>query len=207
MTNVINEKEIKIGNAIIIAREENGIVSVDIKSEDAVVRVNDDIVWSVGNEKEEFKYIPKNMHSLIIKSGDYLEYQKKEKQTVADVSFDGEMITFYIPVNQNEVINGRFDLITSVELLNDEIDCVLEDEEAKFMKQKVKEKFDKVKKEIEKNGYKMIYSHDMSEWLYAWWDMTFKAKDFDEEKVRSIMKEVREFNEFLIELRDKMKLN
>jgi len=196
-TKDLKQTSIKVGNTTVEAVEVNGVVTIQINSlkEDAVVLMNDTMIWSVGNEKEEFKYIPQSIHQFLLASGmDHIEYREKDKLTVVDVYVHGESLTFYFPVNQKKPIKARFDLITSVEDVKDYLYDGKDDE--KYL-QELTVKFESLKSLVSSKGYKLSFSHAMGDFVYGWWDIVFDTVDFDEEKIKEIMKLVVDFNKFV----------
>lgn len=203
MTNQV----IEAGNTKVDIVEENGIVTVRIHSEDAVVYMNDDLIWSVGNEKKEFKYIPKQFHDFILNNGvDHMEYMEKAKETSVDVYIDGESLTLYFPVNQKKEINARFNFITSVEEVKEYLLELHEEEKVKETLDELTKRFEAIRVLVESKGYKLGFSHAMGEWAYAWWDIVFQSADWNEESVKEIMKEVTEFNRFTNQIRDEFNI-
>lgn len=196
---------IQLGNTVVEAVEENGVVTVRIQSQDAVVFMNEEMIWSIGNDRKEFKYVPQNMHNFLLKSGmDHIEYDEKTKVTVADVYVDGEQLSFYFPVNKKKDIHARFDFITSVEELKDYLLDIMSEEEAQPHIEEIQERFTQFKEFVDSKGCKLVFSHAMNEWAYAWWDIVFLPSEWNEENVVAIMKEVNAFNQFINKMRDKL---
>jgi hypothetical protein len=198
-------KNIQLGNTVVEAVEENGVVTVRIQSQDAVVYVNEDMVWSIGNDREEFKYVPHVFHDFLLKSGlDHIKYDEKEKETTADVYVDGEQLSFYFPTNKNKHIHSRFDLITSVEEVKDFLSELEDAEKTKPFEEELVKRFNAFKEFVASKGYKLAFSHAMNEWAYAWWDIVFLQSEWNEEEVVAIMKEANEFNDFIRKMRDEL---
>lgn len=198
---------VQAGNTQVEVVEENGIVTVRIQSDDAVVYMNNDLIWSIGNEKEEFKYVPHNLHSFLLDSGmDFIKYEKETKITSADIYIDGEQLTLYIPVNQKKQIHARFDLINSVKEVKEYLDECDDEDTTKPFEEELVARFEEIKQLIASKRYKMVFSHSMNEWAFGWWDIVFSAQEFNQENVVAIMKKVNEFNQFIHRMRDTLKL-
>lgn len=201
------KQEFNAGNTKIEVVEENGIVSIRIQSADAVVYMNDDMIWSIGNDREEFKYVSPIFHQFFLNSGmDHIEYDEKTKQTVADVYVDGEQLTFYLPVNKKKHIHARFDLITSVEEVKDYLSELEDEEKTKPFEEELNKRFNAFKEFVASKGYKLAFSHAMNEWAYAWWDLVFLPSEWNEESVVAIMKEANGFNQFINKMRDSLNI-
>jgi transcriptional regulator with PAS, ATPase and Fis domain len=200
----ITQKELVVGNTKVLVTEENGVVKVHLDSEDAVVYMNNEIIWSTGNEKEEFKYIPQQLHKFILDTGsDYIEYSPQHKETVVDVYPGGQTLTMYIPQNKRKQIQGRVDFIRSVEDVVNYLKDVEDEKNVSETINELKVRFDETIKFIESKGYKFEFSHAVDEWAYAWWDIIFSATSFNEESIREIMEKLKEFDKFINDIRDK----
>lgn len=149
--------------------EENGIVNVNILTENASVKVNNVSIWEMFVEKE-YKDIPPAYRSFIKKTKDYIE--TNEKNISVDCYLEGARTqgTFYFPLNQIEPVQVRFDYVDSLEDLHSTLLDYTEESVADEVKKEMAVIDAKLREAIEKNGFKWKYSHSMEEYMYGWWE-------------------------------------
>ncbi|MFS0657403.1 hypothetical protein AB1L07_02095 [Niallia alba] len=199
----MKNKQIEIEDTRIEIIEDNSIVSIKINSNDAIVYMNDDIIWSVGNEKEEFKNIPKKLRDFILNSGsDFMEYDEKKKIISVDTYVNGEQLSLYIPKNYNKHLHCRFNFITSVDDVVSYAIDILEENEVKVIESELKQRMEAFENLVDSKGYKTGLSHGMDEWAYAWWDIILKPSSWDDESIKEIMNEVVSFNQYINRIRE-----
>lgn len=192
------------GDTTVELIEENGVVQVKIYTEDGVVYLNDELIYSVGNDVEEFKYIPQRFHKFILDSKmDYIEHDPKEKITTVDCHPNDEPLTFYFPMNKKAQIVARIDFITSVSDIATEYGVSKNEEEFHKDLELLEKMFQDVIDTVKLKGYDFKYSHAVGDWVYAWWDVIFPMDKFDENKIMEIMEKIKSFNSRLRQIKDK----
>jgi hypothetical protein len=197
----MEKQTIELNGTTLNVQEENGIVTIHINSKDAVVYMNNELMWSIGNEKEEYKRIPRTYHDYLIKHSYSMEVDQKGQKTIADVA-NGEDIMFLFPFNRKLDVHARFGFITSVE----EVRMYLEERDIEGEAEVIAEKFNHLKKFIEDKGYQFIYSHAADDWAWGWWDVVVDPGEWNESIFSKIIKEISRFKKNLYDMMEKYNL-
>ena len=162
-------KTLELNGTTVIMYVKDGITKVEIKTEDADIKVNDSTIWS-HYAAPEYAKIPPVLRPLVEKYETYLEVKESDAITVADLNhpeiFDG--MSFYLPFNMKDEMVARFDYFESIEEVIKELsDEGLSDKEL----ENVKEQLTAIEQEIitlaKQSNYKLCYSHSMGVNSYA----------------------------------------
>lgn len=199
------EKTIEFGGSTITLKEGNMGVIVEIKTEDATVFVNDNLVWAVYDD-EKFKFIPPIFRKFIQKYEDYnINRNDEDNLTTTDVYIGKESIMFIFPDNLSRSIYARIDFVDMDELIDDFINNskAINDKEAKKLENMFRSKVDKINEIVEKYNWKFVPSHSCGEMFYSWWDIVLGLSNWNEEGFLEAIKEIESFNEAIREFMDK----
>lgn len=203
----MKKKTVTIGDTTLHVTEENGVVTVHIDSEDVVVNMKGNVIWSVGNDKEEFKAIPTVMHAFFVEQGYYhLDTDPKTEMTTLETHVAGEEIAFYFEKNKKKPIIARVNFITTREEVMSLIqNWETENHQALLAdKEGFDERLNLVNKAVKDAGYEFHFSHATDEWAYGWWDMAFDSTDWSEPKFLQVIKAVSFFNSYVRALHEKL---
>lgn len=190
------EKEIKYGDTIIRLKEGEKGVLVELETESATILVNGNIVWDKYEEKE-YKYIPPIIRKFIIDNNAYdFERKEGEKETLVDLDTEGESVMFIFKDNLSKYIRARIDLVDLEIFISNYIynHEDINDVKAKELENMFRNKFNQLKNTAKKYKYDLEYSHSCGEECYAWWDIKFLVKNWNEEGFIEVIKKVSAFN-------------
>lgn len=192
-------KTLELNGTKVELTEENGIVKVNVLTENASVKVNNVSVWEMFSE-EEYKNIPPAYRSFIKKTKDYIE--SNEKGVSVDCYIDDARTqgTFYFPLNQVEPVLVRFDYVDSLEDLHSTLLDYTEQVIADEVKEMMSVIDTKLREAIEKKGFKWKYSHSMEEYMYGWWDIVIEPGKWNEEGFIECWKIIEDFNKRIREI-------
>lgn len=193
----LNGTEVKV-------EEVNGKTIVSIQTSDADVHINEQCIWSK-YDKPEYKDVPVILRNFIHERNDFLK--SEEAHVVADLWEKDSTVcsTFYIPKNKRDKIVARLDLITSVDDLEHEYlrnRSEIDNKTANHLTEEFRELFKNIKKAVSDAGYHLSYSHASGDFHDAWWDVSFRLEDWNEDRFRHIWNEFKAFDKRLNEVMD-----
>lgn len=190
------EKEIKYGDTIIKLKEGEKGVLVELETESATILVNGNVVWDK-YEKKEYKYIPPTIRKFIMDNNAYdFERKEEEKETLVDLDIEGESVMFIFEDNLSKYIRARIDIVDLEIFISDYIHNHedIDDKKAKEFENMFRDKFSQLINIAKKYKFDLEYSHSCREACYAWWDIKFLVKNWNEEGFIEVIKEVSAFN-------------
>ena len=190
------EKEIKYGDTVIKLKEGEKGVLVELETESATILVNGNVVWDK-YEKKEYKYIPPTIRKFIMDNNAYdFERKEEEKETLVDLDIEGESVMFIFEDNLSKYIRARIDLVDLEIFISDYIynHEDINDEKAKEFENMFRDNYSQLINIARKYKFDLEYSHSCGEACYAWWDIKFLVKNWNEEGFIEVIKKVSAFN-------------
>lgn len=183
--NTANFKTKLEGTEILSYISETGKVVVDIKTDNAVVLVNNAAVSGTFG-KDAFNLIPNFLRKFIGENQEAVSFEDKAKDSTFAVVKAEEVkyparFTFledHTPEKYKAQLEWVVDNDEIYELLSERLGGVMLEE----VNSEIKEVQEQVKEFIESNGFGWEQSSKMAFPFFAWWNITFTAETWNEEK-------------------------
>lgn len=170
---------------------------VNIKTENADIYINEVLVWS-RYENKELAYIPETMRNIIADNNCFMEV--KNDVVTVDMCVNEASIEMYIPINARKLITARFDLIDSIDELEDDYirnTKNIDGKTADALMGEIKSMWKELEDTIKSYDYKFAYSHSMNDSCGGWWDIIFKRQNWNEDNFKNICTLVTKFNKYI----------
>ena len=198
--------KIELNGTVVELTETNGIVKVDVSTENANVVVNNSLLWATF-DKEEYVYIPEYMRQFIKDANP--EMGKESEYVYADC-YNSEIkpcASFYFKLQQNKPVHVRFDYVESIEGFKEYLeDNSLEVKQVKEVYKQISNLNEKLQNALKKYNFKWEYSHSQNEHMYAWWDIVITEGNWNEQGFMECWAIIGEVNVALSKAIDKYNL-
>lgn len=199
------KKEITLnGTTVKIEESKEKMTSIHIETEDADIYVNGVLVWQKF-DKPEYAKIPPVFRGFVQERNDFIKEEDGKVITDLWMKDFKTCATFYFPKNLRSPIVARLDLVTSLEELESDYirnNSDIDDETADKLVAEFKTLWNNIEEAVKSAGWKLAYSHDMGDKCWAWWDVIFKLKDWNQESFMVVWKAFSDFNKRLNEVFD-----
>lgn len=176
------------------------------------IELNNELIYSATYEDPNYKYIPLTMRDFIkSKTIESMEYDPIEKRLAVDfdvsTNSDYESVSIYFPLDQSKEIKARLDGIMPLHLLSDFIDGRFPQKEKRAeIKAHLASHWDSMVAEIKTLGFQLAFSHSANWGVDGWHDISFYAKDWNQENFTKAITSWNTFNQWFKNENRKLKL-
>lgn len=185
------------------------MTSVHITTEDADIYVNGVLIWQKFDDPE-YANVPPVLRNFVKEHANYIKTDGKSGEVTTDLYTKGFKTgaTLYIPKNLRLDIHARMDAFTSIQELEEDYirnNSDIDEEIEEKLVSEFKAIWNDIEDAVKACGWDLIYSHDMSDKCFGWWDVVFKLDNWNQETFVAMWEKFSNLNKRLDELFDTYK--